>query len=78
MMTTFNNDEENKTCWERFWNKEVDGEPLWYVCGMAVLPLYIGFLLSRLGYADEIMPWLFAFMIAGGVIMLCTSLYRGK
>jgi len=72
------NDDERRKKWTRFWNTELNGEPLWYVAAMAAVPLYVGLLVSRLHYADAVLPWILGFMIAGGTIMLWTSLRRGK
>ncbi len=69
-------DDENKSRWTRFWNREFDGTPLWYMMTMAVVPLYFGMLISRLHYANAVLPWVLGFMIAGGILMLWMSLLR--
>ncbi len=73
----FDNDE-GRDSWTRFWNLELGGEPLWYVLAMAAVPLYVGLLISRLHYADAVLPWILGFMIAGGMIMLVASLRHGE
>lgn len=62
----------------RFWNKEIDGKPLWYFASMAAVPLGVGLLISRLHYAQAVLPWVLGFMILGGMVMLWSSLRCGE
>ncbi len=72
------NDGEKSSAWTRFWNRQFDGDPLWYLAAMGAVPLYVGLLISRLDYADTVLPWVLGFMIAAGLLMLWISFYRGK
>jgi hypothetical protein len=74
----FNDDREKNGSWMRFWTKEFDGQPIWYIVAMAAVAIYLGMLISRLQYADAVLPWVLGFMIAGGTIMLITSFRRGN
>lgn len=72
------NDDEENGGWTRFWTKEFDGEPLWYIVAMAATALYFGMLIARFHDADEVLLYVLGFMIAGGIIMMVTSLRRGN
>lgn len=74
----FDNDDEVGGRLTRFWIKVFDREPLWHIVAMAAVPLCGGLLISRLHYAQAVLPWVLGFMIVGGMVMLWISLRCGE